>query len=254
MEWLLVSNCFYLIQSGQFQGEHLWGLVFMAGPVVKTVLILLFLFSVVSWAIIFNKIILFRKVGKESREFWRLFLRNEKMSTILAKSKRIKKSPLTQMFKAGYQELNKIGEDKMNPGEGKYPSSMDYQQNSRIMNNVNRALKMASNLEIIKLEKGLIFLAITGSAAPFVGLFGTVWGIMNSFRTIGIRGSANLATVAPGIAEALIATAFGLAAAIPAVVFYNYLAKKMEIFSSEMDNFSSDYLNLIEGGFFTKNE
>jgi biopolymer transport protein TolQ len=111
---------------------------------------------------------------------------------------------------------------------------------------IKRALDQAATAELTRLEKNLGFLATTGSIAPFIGLFGTVWGIMNSFRDIGRQGSANLATVAPGIAEALVATAFGLVAAIPAVVLYNYFLGRIKMITAEMDNFSSELLNIIE--------
>ncbi len=114
------------------------------------------------------------------------------------------------------------------------------------MGTIKRALDQASIAEQARLEKTLGFLATTGSTAPFIGLFGTVWGIMNSFREIGLRGSANLATVAPGISEALIATAFGLVAAIPAVIAYNYFLGKIRMINAEMDNFSSEFLNIRE--------
>jgi biopolymer transport protein TolQ len=112
--------------------------------------------------------------------------------------------------------------------------------------NIKRALEQAATAEQARLEKNLTFLATTGSTAPFIGLFGTVWGIMDSFQQIGVSGSTNLATVAPGISEALIATAFGLAAAIPAVIAYNYYLSKINMISSEMENFSSEFLNIIE--------
>ena len=245
IEGILIANSFSAVSLGGYQSGNFWGLVLTAGPVVKFVLLMLLVFSITSWAIIFLKIIVVRKAGKESREFWKVFWRGEKMSIILAKSKRVKNSPLAKIFRAGYHELNKIRESNASSESMKSHPDEDCPLDNKIINNVDRALKRTCNLEIFRLEKGLIFLAITGSSAPFIGLFGTVWGIMNSFKMIGIRGSANLATVAPGIAEALIATAAGLAAAIPAVIFYNYLSKKVELFSSEMDNFSSEFLNMI---------
>ena len=122
------------------------------------------------------------------------------------------------------------------------------------LDNIKRALRRAVNTELTGLSSTLPFLATTGSTAPFIGLFGTVWGIMNAFRGIGLRGSASLAIVAPGISEALIATAAGLAAAIPAVVAYNYFANKVQVLESAMHNFSADFLNLVERNLITQKE
>jgi biopolymer transport protein TolQ len=143
------------------------------------------------------------------------------------------------VFRVGYTELtkvNKLSKDAT-PGEEISLSSLDSMQ---------RALNRASNTEMTKLESALGFLATTGSASPFIGLFGTVWGIMETFKAIGARGSATLAVVAPGISEALIATAAGLAAAIPAVIFYNYFLNKSKTMVQEMDNFADEFLNIVE--------
>lgn len=198
-------------------------LILQAGLVVKGVLIILLFFSVVSWAIIFFKQKYFSKANKESELFLRAYRVNRNPKGLYQATKNLSLSPMANVFKAVYtDELIK------DPGE------------------IKRLLRRYETLESVKLEKYLNFLATTGSTTPFIGLFGTVWGIMNSFHGIGSAGSASLAVVAPGIAEALIATAVGLAAAIPAVIAYNYylsMARKMIV---EMEDFSEDLLELFK--------
>ncbi len=197
-------------------------LILNAGYVVKAVLLLLLSFSVISWAIIFFKQKYFSKANKESEQFLRAYRASREPKSLFQSTRSLSLSPLANVFKAVYtDEANK---DK---------------------NEIKRLLRRYETLESVKLEKHLNFLATTGSTAPFIGLFGTVWGIMNSFHGIGSAGSASLAVVAPGIAEALIATAVGLAAAIPAVIAYNYylsMSRKMII---EMEDFSEDLLELF---------
>jgi biopolymer transport protein TolQ len=150
------------------------------------------------------------------------------------------------VFKAGYAELNRLARlqapDQSDAGD----ASQEAEYERTGMDNVTRSLQQAVTAERSRLERGVTFLATTGSSAPFIGLFGTVWGIMESFRRIGVMKSASLAVVAPGIAEALIATAAGLAAAIPAVIFYNYFLSRINSISTEMDNFASELINIIE--------
>ena len=147
-------------------------------------------------------------------------------------------SPLAEMFRSAYLELQRL---RKPDAPGPHPAGATAR--------IKRALTQAATAEQTRLEKYLGFLATTGSTAPFIGLFGTVWGIMDAFRQIGLRGSANLATVAPGISEALIATAFGLIAAIPAVIAYNYYLGRVNLIATEMDNFSSEFLNIVETHF-----
>jgi biopolymer transport protein TolQ len=151
---------------------------------------------------------------------------------------------LAEIFRSGYLELQQMQQGSGPGAESRGPDDAAVQVYG--LGAVKRALDQAATAELTRLEKNLGFLATTGSTAPFIGLFGTVWGIMNSFRDIGQQGTANLATVAPGIAEALIATAFGLLAAIPAVVLYNYFLGRIKMLTAEMDNFSSELLNIIE--------
>jgi biopolymer transport protein TolQ len=197
-------------------------LVLQAGIVVKCVLALLLFFSVVSWAIIFFKYRYLSTARKENAEFMAAFRSSRKPETLFATAKRHRISPISNVFKAvsGEEELKDRSE-------------------------VRRALKRYEALEISKLENYLGFLATTGSSTPFIGLFGTVWGIMNSFRNIGASGAASLAVVAPGIAEALIATAMGLVAAIPAVIAYNYYLGSTRRMVVEMEDFSQEILDLV---------
>jgi biopolymer transport protein TolQ len=225
--------------SGNFHGSLL-GMVLDAGLMVQFVLLLLFIFSVVSWAIIFLKYRYYRKIKKENEEFDSDYARSSKLSDVLPAAKKYSFSTTAEVFRVGYSELNKINKyasESAQRGDEISLSSLD---------NVERSMNKACNTEMTKLESALGFLATTGSASPFIGLFGTVWGIMDTFKGIGARGSATLAVVAPGISEALIATAAGLAAAIPAVIFYNYFLNQSKNMVQEMENFSSEFLNIVE--------
>ena len=215
-----------------------------SGPVVTGVLLLLIALSVASWAIIGYKWMQVRRTQKNSVKFLETFWGSKRLDTIYETVKEGQNSPLASVFKAGYVELTKV--KKLQP-EGQELGSMDAALSG--LDNISRAMRRAHLLELTRLESLVPFLATTGSTAPFVGLFGTVWGIMVSFQDIGRMGSASLATVAPGISEALIATAAGLAAAIPVVVAYNYCVSKIKIFDSEMESFSSDFLNIIKRHF-----
>ena len=236
----------------QFHGNVL-DMIFDAGPMVQFVLLMLVCFSVVSWAIIFMKYRMIRRAKKENELFLAAYMRSNKLSTIFPESKKFRYATIAEVFRAGYTELSKIAGAKRDAAvsadaedEGVFSLEL------RGMDNIERALNRACDSEMSKLESTLGFLATTGSACPFVGLFGTVWGIMNAFKGIGVRGSATLSVVAPGISEALIATAAGLAAAIPAVIFYNYYLSKIRSIHVETENFSSEFLNIIER-FYVRN-
>jgi biopolymer transport protein TolQ len=211
-----------------------------AGPISIVVLVILLGFSLTSWAIIFSKWTFLRRAEAHSQAFLEIFRRSKKFSEVHAVCHQLRTSPLVNLFLSGYNELNyqlKKG------GEG--------EADVRIQNleSVARCLVRATNTEILKLERRLPFLATTGSATPFIGLFGTVWGIMNAFQRIGAVQSANISVVAPGVSEALIATAAGLAAAIPAVIFYNLFVNWVKRLSTQMDDFALEYLNIIERNF-----
>ena len=225
--------------SSNFNGSLL-SMILDAGLMVKFVLLVLFIFSVVSWAIIFIKYRYYRKIQKENEAFNEDYLKSSKLSDILPAAKKYSFSTTAEVFRVGYTELthsNKTVGDLTQERDEISLSSLD---------NLERSMHKASNTEMTKLENALGFLATTGSASPFIGLFGTVWGIMDTFKGIGARGTATLAVVAPGISEALIATAAGLAAAIPAVIFYNYFLNQSKDMVQEMENFASEFLNIVE--------
>ncbi|MEQ8253493.1 MAG: protein TolQ [Smithellaceae bacterium] len=225
--------------GGNFHGS-LIGMVIDAGFMVKFVLLLLLVFSVVSWAIIFLKYRYYRNIKKENDLFHEDYMKSSKLSDILPAAKKYNYSTTAEVFRIGYSELTKSNKPLREGMSGSSEISLSS------LDNVERSLNKACNSEMTKLESALGFLATTGSASPFIGLFGTVWGIMDTFKGIGARGSATLAVVAPGISEALIATAAGLAAAIPAVIFYNYFLNRSKIMVQEMDNFSAEFLNIVE--------
>ncbi len=215
-----------------------------AGPVVLGVLALLILASVVSWAIILKKWLHLRRAQGESVKFLETFWQSKRLDAIYQAAEALSASPISQVFRAGYVELSKV------TAQGQ-PEAGGMHEELGGIENVERALKRAAVAEVTHLESTVPFLGTTASAAPFVGLFGTVWGIMRAFNDIYQMGNANLATVAKPISEALIATAFGLAAAIPAVVAYNYFVSRIRVLDSEMTNFSNDFLNIVRRHFFS---
>ncbi|NOQ50595.1 MAG: protein TolQ [Desulfuromonadaceae bacterium] len=219
----------------------MFDLVLQAGPVVKLVLLILVYFSLVSWAIIFYKFSVVQKAIKDSARFLDFFWSKKRFDVVGQGIKEFDNSPLATLFREGYHEILQLQKRTAEPGEtGDFSLKMDTTES------VGRALRRATTQETLRLEKYLTFLATTGSTAPFIGLFGTVWGIMGAFHGIGQTGSASLAVVAPGISEALIATAIGLAAAIPAVMGYNHFLNKVNVLIGEMDNFSQEFLNIVE--------
>jgi len=224
------------------------GLIASAGPVVKLVLIILVLMSIISWSIIFSKMMVLRGASKKSDRFLNLYRASGNFGNLYSSTRHIG-GPLAELFRAGYSEIIKIrkvsnSNSKTEQAKG---NSDEILAELGVVDLVERELKRSMSNEVAKLEKSLTFLATTGSTAPFIGLFGTVWGIMTSF--IGLAGGEGVPTlqvVAPGIAEALIATAIGLAAAIPAAVAYNYFVSKVRRIDIEMENFSSEFLNVVE--------
>lgn len=210
------------------------------GPVVLAVFVILIFFSVVSWAIIFYKLFQIHKANSESVRFMDFFWKTKRFDTIAAQADRFSSSPLVMLFNEGYSELKQVMD-----GDAKQEQT-GVSTDLGDIENVTRALRRATNQEINRLEKYTTFLATTGSASPFIGLFGTVWGIMVAFEGIGRTGSASLAVVAPGISEALRATAIGLIAAIPAVMAYNHFQHKIRVLVKEMDSFSTEFLNIVQ--------
>jgi biopolymer transport protein TolQ len=224
--------------------ETIIDMVTGSGAVVQLVLLLLLGFSVASWTIIFTKRRQVRHAERESDRFIDIFWDAKNLTAINTASLDLKASPVAQVFRAGYQELVRITRGKREAAPGDEMST-----DLGGVENVERAMKRAASQELTKLEKSLTFLATTASAAPFVGLFGTVWGIMNAFRGLSVTQSSSIQAVAPGISEALIATAIGLAAAIPAVMAYNQFADRVRVLGTEMENFASEFLNIAERHF-----
>jgi biopolymer transport protein TolQ len=220
-----------------------------AGIVVQLVLLLLLFFSVTSWAIIIVKYRYIKRAFKQSAEFTDFFWKSRDLSNAFAKAKQLHGSPMARIFRIGYLELKKTsqtGESAKSDTSEKSGNSLSFNTRFAGIDNVKRALRRATNTEMTRMTQMVPFLATTGNTAPFIGLFGTVWGIMNSFSGIGQRGSASLAVVAPGISEALVATAAGLAAAIPAVIAFNFYMNKIRIVETELQSFAADFLNIIE--------
>ena len=211
----------------------------------KAVLVLLALMSVVGWYIIGAKAVMLKRAGRLSASFQDEFWKAKRLEEVWNLTERHAPSPVSEVFRAGYVELQKLRR-RREERAGVSESETDLGD----LESVERALNRAKTTAITRMESWVPFLGTTASAAPFIGLFGTVWGIMNSFRNIGAKGAANLATVAPGIAEALVATAIGLIAAIPAVMAYNYFARRIRVQVAEIDAFSSDFLNIVRRRFF----
>lgn len=209
-------------------GGEITGLIESSGPVAKVVLVILLIFSVMSWAIIFSKWSLFRRARLQSNRFMRAFRKSQRMQDVAAVAEQFKPSPLIAVFEGAYDELRKQA-----PSPIRMPA-------------LQRATQIAASEELTRLESRLPWLATTGAVTPFIGLFGTVWGIMDAFHGLGTSGGATLRAVAPGISEALITTAAGLFAAIPAVIAYNMFMQHIREFGSRMDDFSLELQNEVE--------
>jgi len=219
------------------------------GPTAKVVLGILLFFSLVSWAIIFAKFIRLRRVSRQSEKFVAFFRKSKRFSEVNTFAGELSDTPLTTLFKAGYAELDAQvkairAEDNPTTGGGSQGKLL-----IKNISGIERALERAIGVEMSRLTRWMTFLATTAAACPFIGLFGTVWGIMQSFRAIGQTGSTSIAAVAPGISEALVNTAAGLAAAIPALIFYNYFMGKVREQRAGMEDFSLEFINLAERNF-----
>jgi biopolymer transport protein TolQ len=214
-------------------------LILSAGPVAKLVLGILAIFSIVSWALIVEKWWQFRRVRRQTLGFLKVFREGRRPSVVAAAVKKFRESPLAEVYAAAYQELAgtpDVFEHGLDDG--------DEMANDRLAA-ADRAMRRQAGMEVAQLERYLPFLATTATACPFIGLFGTVWGVMSAFHGIGAQGSASLAVVAPGISEALVATAAGLGAAIPAVIGYNYFVNRVKHWATEMEGFALDLLNFL---------
>jgi biopolymer transport protein TolQ len=216
-----------------FVGSEILHLVAQSGPVAKVVLFILLLFSVTSWAVMFSKVGLLRRARAQSGRFLRAFRKSPRLQDIAAVSEQFKPSPLVAVFDGGYEEYRRqVG----NPSGA-----------VRSVNSIQRAMQIAASEELTRLERRLPFLATTAAVTPFIGLFGTVWGIIGAFHGLATTaGGTTLRAVAPGMSEALIATAAGLFAAIPAVIAYNHFAGVIREFGARMDDFALEFLNLVE--------
>jgi biopolymer transport protein TolQ len=212
------------------------------GPVVQLVLVTLAGFSVGSWGIILYKLVQISRARRESERFIAIFWESKNLAAIHTASVGLKSSPVAQVFRAGYQELLQLTRAKRQAVGAESGFSTDLGG----VENVTRAMKRQTNVELAKLEKGITFLATTASTSPFVGLFGTVWGIIDAFHGLGTAGAATLRAVAPGISEALVTTAAGLAAAIPAVIAYNLIGASIREFAARGDDFALEVLNAVE--------
>ena len=221
-------------------GSGILALVWNSGPIAKFVLVVLLVFSIVSWALIVEKAWQFRRIRRQTLEFLRVFREARRPSVVHSAARKLRASPLAQLYFAAYQEVSGIPEvlDKV-------LDDLDEGLNGDRLEAVNRALRRAAALEVAQLEHYLPFLATTASATPFIGLFGTVWGVMAAFHGIGAQGSASLAVVAPGISEALFATAIGLVAAIPAAGAYNILSGQVARYAQQLETFAGEFITIL---------
>jgi biopolymer transport protein TolQ len=213
-----------------------WALIKGASGVVIAVMVLLALMSLLSWYIIGYKYLFISTATRQSDEFMEAFWRSKDIEAIYKVAQRLNRSPLSHLFLAGYTELSKL------TATGSHDKAAD-------LENVERALQKGQTRETTRLESAVPFLATCGSAAPFIGLFGTVWGILVSFQALGTMDTVSVKVMAPKIAEALVATAIGLVAAIPAVMAYNYFVRKIRVLTSEMETFQKDFLNIVRRHF-----
>jgi biopolymer transport protein TolQ len=227
------------------QQQGILDLITGAGPVVQIVLYLLILFSVVSWGVILFKFRHVREAKSQSARFIEIFWESRNLASIHEASQELEASPVAHVFIAGYEELLRVSRRNAAETEGLTTDLSG-------VDNVARAMKRAANVELTKLEQTLTFLATTSGSTPFIGLFGTVWGIMNAFRGLSVTRSSTIQAVAPGIAEALIATAAGLVAAIPALIAYNHFLQEIRVLTADMENFTQEFLNIAERHFTKK--
>ncbi len=235
----------FLQIGGAPEGPGIFRFFVQGGPMGKFILVLLVLFSLGSWAVILGKLVHFRRAAAQSERFMEAFHRSQRFSEVNALASKLGSSPLVGIFQAGYAEIDsqiKNAPEPERPGEKRA-----YRITS--LTALERTLARAVNVELRGITRWLGVLATTASATPFIGLFGTVWVIMQAFNDIGLQGSTSIVAVAPGIAEALINTAAGLAAAIPALIAYNYFSQYARGLRARMEDFVLEFLNLAERNF-----
>jgi biopolymer transport protein TolQ len=226
--------------------DQMLKLIVEASPIVKGVIGLLLLFILIGIFIVIYKYIQVFRAHRQTRKFLSVFWASKRLDEIYKAAEEYDRSPIAKLFKAGYIELSKLKSQEKTDAEAGHSD----ETSAGAIGNVERALRRATTSEVTHLESMVPFLATIGSTAPFVGLFGTVVGIMISFMEINAAGSAGMDVVSKGISEALIATAIGLIAAIPAVIAYNYFLRRLRVLTSEMENFSADYINIVKRHFF----
>ena len=214
-----------------FVGGEIVDLVLQTGAVAKTALLILLAFSVLSWAVILSKWFLIKRARLQSGRFVRIFRQAQRMQDVASVANQFRPSPLVGVFQGAVEEFKR---------------QMGMSGGIRNLTSIQRAMQIASSEEITRLERNVPWLAITGATTPFIGLFGTVWGIIDAFHGLGTAGAATLRAVAPGISEALITTAAGLAAAIPAVIAYNLINASIREFAARNDDFALEMLNVVE--------
>jgi len=231
--------------NAQQGGPGIFRFFLQAGPMAKFILAVLALFSLGSWAIILGKLVHFRRADQQSAKFMEAFHRSQRFSEVNAVAAKLGTSPLVGIFQAGYAEIDsqiKNSPEPERPGEKRA-----YRITS--LTALERTLARAVNVELQTVTRWTGFLATTAAATPFIGLFGTVWGIMDAFQTIGMMQTTSITAVAPGISEALINTAAGLFAAIPALLAYNHFVNRLRLARGEMEDFTLEFLNLTERNF-----
>ena len=218
-----------------------------SGPMAKIVFGVLLLMSIGSWAIMISKVVQYRRADAEGEEFLEVFRRSKRFSEVNAVAARLGTTPMVGLFQAGYAEIDAQVKAAQEAAQKSNAPASSFRVKS--LEGVERSLRRAIAVEQTALKRGTSFLATTASASPFIGLFGTVWGIMVAFNTIGVTGSTSITAVAPGIAEALINTAAGLGAAIPALVGFNHFSVRFSDMRAQMHDFVLEFMNLTERNF-----
>lgn len=246
--WILQAD-----PGGLYAEPSIWNMVVYGSWVAKGILLILLGFSLISWAIILRKLLAFRRLRGKRRRFFEAFEHRTSLAEAYQGALAISDNPLTEVFKAGTRELKHLSQRPAGDDRGELGALGSVAPAPRgataitilEKESIHMALERESAQQVEELERGLPFLATTGSVAPFFGLLGTVWGVMDAFLNIGLRGTGNLSVVAPGVAEALITTIAGLAVAIPAVIAYNWFVSQIKEVADELHHFSSELINVI---------
>ena len=220
--------------GGLFLQLSLWDLVQQSAPLPRAIMAILLIFSLLSWAVIFSKWAVFGSARAANRIFLRAFRKATNLEAMAAASEQFRRSPLVTVFDFGYSE---VARQMKSRGSVTNPLALE------------RTLQLGMSEEITRLERNMSLLATTATVTPFIGLFGTVWGIIDAFQQLGTAGAASLRAVAPGISEALITTALGLAAAIPAAIFYNLFGTAVKEFGARMEDFMLEFMNMLDRSF-----